>query len=191
MGTIFIFLNHHEVYMFESARYTASLRRLHWLMAIMIGLAYVAIEQRGLFERGSAPRTLMVQSHFWLGIGIFILVWVRLKQRLKTRTPPITPSLPVWQAGLSRLFHLALYAFFIVMPVLGFLTAGFDGKSVMIPFTDMSLPSLVSENKDLAHQLEDLHGQIGDIFYWVIGFHVLAALYHHIVRKDDTLKRML
>ena len=176
--------------MFESARYATSIRRLHWLMAIMIALSYVAIEQRGLFERGTVARTLMVQSHFWLGIGIFALVWVRIAQRLKYRVPRITPALPAWQAGLSHLFHLALYAFFIVMPVLGFLTAGFDGKSVMIPFTDMSLPSLVSENKDLAHQLEDLHGQIGEIFYWVIGFHVFAALYHHIVRKDDTLKRM-
>ena len=38
--------------------------------------------------------------------------------------------------------------------------------------------------------LEDLHGQIGEIFYWVIGFHVLAAIFHHVVRRDDTLKRM-
>ena len=78
----------------------------------------------------------------------------------------------------------------IVMPILGMMTAWTDGKSLFIPFTDIALPALMAENEALAHQLEDLHGQIGDIFYWVIGFHVLAALYHHFVRKDNTLSRM-
>ena len=132
----------------------------------------------------------MMQSHFWLGIGIFILVWVRIAQRVKHGVPRITPSLPVWQTGLSHLFHFALYAFFIVMPILGMMTAWTDGKTLFIPFTDIALPALMAENEALAHQLEDLHGQIGDIFYWVIGFHVLAALYHHFVRKDNTLSRM-
>lgn len=177
--------------MFESARYVKSIRRLHWLMAIMIALAYLAIEQRGLFERGSTGRFAMMQSHFWLGIGIFMLVWVRISQRLKYRVPHITPALPAWQSGLSHVFHLALYAFFIVMPILGLLTAWYDGKILFIPFTDIALPSLVAENEATAHQLEDLHGQIGEIFYWVIGFHVLAAIYHHFIHKDNTLQRML
>lgn len=176
--------------MFESARYTTSIRRLHWLMAIMIGLAYLVIEQRGLFERGSSGRFAMMQTHFWLGLSIFFLVWFRITQRLKYGAPRITPGLTRTQAGISHLFHFALYAFFIVMPILGLLTAWFDDKTLFIPFTQIAIPSLVTPDKDIAHQLEDLHGQIGDIFYWVIGIHILAALYHHFVRKDDTLKRM-
>lgn len=177
--------------MFSTTRYAKKIRVLHWLMAFMILFSYLAIEQRGLFERGSAGRFAMVQTHFWIGISIFILVWVRISQRLKNRVPRITPALPTWQAGLSHIFHFALYAFFIVMPILGIMTAWTDGKILYIPFTDIALPALMAENEALAHQLEDLHGLIGDIFYWVIGFHVLAALYHHFIRKDDTLKRML
>jgi cytochrome b561 len=45
-------------------------------------------------------------------------------------------------------------------------------------------------NKELAHQLEDIHKTAANVFYFLVGFHVLAALYHHFVRKDDTLKRM-
>ena len=176
--------------MFEKARYAPSLRRLHWLMAVMIVLAYLAIEQRGLFERGSPERFAMMQSHFWLGIGVFLLAWLRIAQRLKHGAPRITPRLPAWQAGLSHLFHFALYAFFIVMPILGMMTAWTDGKTLFIPFTDTALPALMAENEALAHRLEDLHHDIGEAFYWVIGLHVLAALYHHFVRKDDTLTRM-
>ena len=32
---------------------------------------------------------------------------------------------------------------------------------------------------------------IGQAFYWVIGAHIVAALWHHLFRRDDTLKRML
>jgi superoxide oxidase len=176
--------------MFEKARYASSLRLLHWLMAFMILLSYLAIEQRSLFERGSPERFAMVQSHFWLGIGIFVLVWVRIAQRLKHGVPRITPSLPVWQTGLSHLFHFVLYAFFIIMPILGMMTAWTDGKILFIPFTDIALPALMAENEALAKQLEGWHHDIGEAFYWVIGFHVLAALYHHFVRKDNTLSRM-
>lgn len=173
-----------------ASRYAPILRRLHWLMAILILLAYLAIEQRGLFERGSTARYAMVQSHFWLGMTVFVLAWWRLTQRFKHGAPPVTPALPAWQSHLAKLIHVAFYAFFIVMPILGMATAWTDGKEVFLPFTDIALPALLAENEDLAHTLEDLHGQIGEIFYWVIGFHVLAAIYHHVVRRDDTLKRM-
>ena len=173
------------------ARYAPGLRRLHWLMAVLIALAYLSIEQRGLFERGTAARAAMVQSHFWVGIAVLLLALWRLRLRAMATIPPITPALPAWQAVPAKLLHLALYAFIIVQPLLGLATAWTDGKAVLLPFTDIALPALLAADESLAHQLEDLHGSIGDIFYWVIGAHVLAALYHHFVRRDDTLKRIL
>lgn len=172
-------------------RYAPIQRRLHWLMAVLIVFTYIAIEQRGLFERGSPQRFAMMQSHFWLGLTLFTLAWWRLTQRLRRGAPAITPPLPGWQSATAAVTHVALYAFFIVMPILGLATAWTDGKTLYLPFTDISLPALLAENEDLAHQLEDLHGLIGQIFYWVIGFHVLVALYHRFVRRDDTLARML
>jgi cytochrome b561 len=172
-------------------RYTPALRRLHWLMAILIVAAYLLIEQRGVFPRGSAERAAMVQGHFWVGITVFVLAWWRLARRRIDGAPGVTPPLGRATAIVSKLFHLALYAFFLVMPVLGMATAWTDGKAVLVPFTGIALPALLAENEDLAHTLEDLHGSIGEAFYWVIGLHVLAALWHHFGRRDDTLRRML
>ena len=172
------------------ARYSPTLRRLHWLMAVLILAAYLLIEQRGLFPRGSGGRFAMMQGHFWAGIAIFVLAWWRLVARRRDGAPAVTPPLDRWSALGAKAIHVALYAFFIVMPLLGMATAWTDGKAVMLPFTDIALPALLAEDKDLAHQLEDLHGSIGEAFYWVIGLHVLAALYHHWVRRDDTLRRM-
>ena len=172
-------------------RYAPALRRLHWLMAVLVLAAYLLIEQRGLFPRGSAPRAAMVQGHFWVGITVFVLVWWRLAIRLRSGAPPITPAADRYSALAAKLVHLALYAFFVVMPLLGLATAWSDGKAVMIPFTGIALPALLAQNEALAHRLEDLHGTIGQVFYWVIGAHILATAWHHLVRGDDTLKRML
>ena len=172
-------------------RYSPTLRRLHWLMAVLVLAGYLLIEQRGLFPRGSVGRVAMVQGHFWVGILVFVLVWWRLMRRRIDGAPAITPPLGRVSAFASRFFHLGLYAFLVVMPMLGLATAWSDGKAVLIPFTGIALPALLPENEALAHTLEDLHGSIGEAFYWVIGAHVLAALWHHLVRRDDTLRRML
>ncbi|MCB1560746.1 MAG: cytochrome b [Xanthomonadales bacterium] len=172
-----------------TSRYAPALRYLHWIMAALIVIAYIAIEQRGAFGRGTG-RTIMLQTHFWIGISIFALLWWRLAVRIRRGAPPITPAPPAWQAIPAKLLHLSLYAFFMVMPILGLMTAWTDGKVLYLPFTDIALPALMAENEELARQLEDLHGSIGEAFYWVIGLHVVAALYHHFFREDDTLRRM-
>lgn len=159
-------------------------------MVLLIAMAYLFIEQRGLFSRGSSGRALMTQAHFWTGLTIFVLAFWRLAVR-RRGAPPVTPPLDRWNALAATTLHVAFYLFFLVQPLLGLATAWSDGKVLMIPFTGIALPALLAENKDLAHTLEDLHGTIGTVFYWVIGIHVLAALWHHFVRKDDTLKRML
>ena len=50
-------------------------------------------------------------------------------------------------------------------PLLGIATAWTDGKVLMIPFTGIELPALLSANKALAHQLEDIHKLMANIFY--------------------------
>ena len=171
-------------------RYAPVLRRLHWLMAVLVAAGYLLIEQRGLFPRGSGGRFAMFQGHYWVGISILALALWRLAMRRKHGAPAITPVLPRWQSLPAGLLHVALYAFLIVMPLLGLATAWTDGKQIFIPFTHVAIPALLAENEALAHTLEDLHGEIGEIFYWVIGAHIAAALYHHFIRKDDTLRRM-
>ena len=175
----------------SAQRFTPAQRRLHWLMAVLIAVAYLLIEQRGLFARGSMERTAMVQGHFWTGLTIFALGCWRLRTRRRDGAPPVTPALSRLNAVAATSLHVALYLFFLVQPMLGLATAWSDGKSLLIPFTDIALPALLPVNSDLAHTLEDLHGTIGDVFYWVIGIHVLAALWHHLMRGDNTLKRML
>ena len=137
------------------ARYSPGLRRLHWWMALLVALAYVFIEQRGLFERGTGERAAMMQAHYWMGLSVLLLVGWRLLLRRRDGVPPITPALPAWQAWPAKVLHVALYAFLLAMPVLGLLTAWTDGKTLLLPFTDIVVPALLAPDDVLGEQLEE------------------------------------
>lgn len=171
-------------------RYAAPRRLLHWTIAIVLVLVFVFMEFRGAFERGTAARTAMVQAHFWFGLGILALMLPRLLLAFSRPAPAVTPALPAWQAWPAKAVHLLLYAMLVAQPLLGLFTAWYDGKDLLIPFTSMPIPALVVPDKAMAHTLEELHETLGEAFYWVVGVHVLGALYHHFIRRDDTLRRM-
>jgi cytochrome b561 len=175
------------------SRYPAGLRRLHWLTALLVAAAYLLIEQRGIFPRGSTGRTAMMQAHFWTGTAILAFTaWrIALCVRARGTLPPVAPALPAWQHGLSRVLHVAIYAFLVAMPLLGMAAMWSSGRTLQLPFGGLALPSPLPLDRALAHRIEDLHGEIGEIFYWVFGLHIVAALYHHAWRRDDTLRRML
>ncbi|BCT34351.1 cytochrome b [Pseudomonas protegens] len=170
------------------SRYSSMTITLHWLMLVLLAVVYACIEFRGIFPKGSGARTLIVEAHFMLGLTVFVLVWLRLFARTQGVAPKIVPNPPQWQRLLATLMHWALYLFMIAMPLLGWLTTSAKGHQVM--FYGFDLPLLVTEDKNLAKQLQGWHELLGTFGYWLIGLHALAGLYHHYVMRDNTLQRM-
>jgi len=170
-------------------RYGAASIAMHWLMFLLLVAVFSCIELRELYPKGSDMRAALKSWHFTLGLTVFALVWLRLALRLSQAVPAITPQPARWQDILGKLVHLALYAFMIGMPLLGWLILSGEGKPV--PFYGLELPGLIAENEALAEDFEELHKTIGEIGYYLIGLHTLAALFHHYFLKDNTLRRML
>ncbi len=162
---------------------------VHWLTLLLLIAVYALIELRELYPKDSDPREMMKLWHNMLGLAVFGLVFVRLALHFMYTTPPITPAPPAWQQSMAATMHLALYAFLIVMPLLGWLTLSAKGKP--IPFFGLELPALIGVDKPLAKNLEEIHETIGTIGYYLIGAHAAAALFHHYLMRDDTLVRML
>lgn len=162
---------------------------LHWVMVLLISAVYATILLRENYPKGSDIREGLKAWHFMLGLVVLALIIIRLIARLGQRTPPITPQPPAWQALLAKATHVALYAFMAAMPLAGWVILSASGKP--IPFFGLELPSLVGQSKALAEQVKEWHETAGTIAYFLIGFHALAALFHHYVVKDDALRRML
>ncbi|MBW8457681.1 MAG: cytochrome b [Thiobacillus sp.] len=173
----------------STLRYGSLSIGIHWLMLLLFVAVYGTIELRELFEKGSDPREALKTWHFMFGMLVFVLVWLRLAARLSGPTPAILPKPPGLQQLSSKLLHLALYLLMIGMPLTGWLMLSAAGKP--IPFFGLELPALIDENKDLAKQIKEVHEFVGTTGYFLIGLHTVAALYHHYIKHDNTLTRML
>ncbi|MFO1294743.1 MAG: cytochrome b [Rubrivivax sp.] len=161
----------------------------HWLTLLLLVAVYALIELRGIFPKGSEVRDVMKTWHDMLGLTVFALVLLRLALRAAFAAPPIVPAPPPWQQRLAAAMHVALYAFLIVMPLLGWLMLSAKGNP--IPFFGLQLPALLDADKVLGKRLEDVHEAIGNIGFLLIGLHAAAALFHHYVMRDNTLVQML
>ena len=173
----------------STLRYGSFSIGIHWLMLLLFVAVYGSIELRELFEKGSDLHEALKTWHFMLGMLVFVLVWPRLAARLSAPTPAIVPELPKLQQLSSWSLHLALYLLMIGMPLLGWLMLSAAGKP--IPFFGLELPALIGENKALGKQIKEVHEFVGTAGYYLIGLHAAAALYHHYLRHDNTLTRML
>lgn len=161
---------------------------MHWLMVLLIAATYASIELREIFPRGTDARSLMKTLHFSLGLSIFFLVWLRLLGRWIAPAPR-DPHAPAWEVGLAKLAHLALYGLMIGMPLLGWLILSAEGDPVR--FFGLELPALMPPSERWEDRFEELHEGLGVAGYWLIGVHAAAALFHHYIRRDDVLRRML
>ncbi|MEZ5461993.1 cytochrome b [Dokdonella sp.] len=162
---------------------------MHWLMLALLIAVYTCILLREEFPRGSELRNDLKTWHFMLGLSVLGLLVFRLIIRFTGPTPAIQPPVGAWQHRMAAAMHGVLYLFLFAMPVLGWLILSMEGKQ--IPFFGLELPPLWDQNKDLAHEIEDIHELIGEIGYYLIGAHAAAALFHHYFIRDNTLLRML
>lgn len=161
----------------------------HWLTVLLLVAVYALIELHGAFPKGSEARELTKVWHEMLGLVVFAIVFVRLALRAVYPAPAIQPPPPAWQAWAAKAMHMALYAFLVGMPLLGWVVLSAKGKPV--PFFGLELPALMAPDRSLARTLEQIHELIGTAGYFLIGAHAAAALWHHYILRDNTLRHML
>ena len=161
---------------------------LHWLMAGLLVAVYASME---LHEALPGQEQAWKAWHYALGLGVLALVVVRLAVRLAGSRPRIHPQPPAWQRGLAASTHAALYLFMVAMPLLGWLALSGEGEAARLPLLGWPVPLLRGVGESLGEAGEELHEAIAVAGYWLIGLHTVAALVHHYLIRDDTLRRML
>lgn len=157
---------------------------LHWLTAILVIGAYVSMKMKGLFPRGSDGRHMMALWHYSLGVSVFVLAMVRLV----LHTQGIRVRAAADLSRLARLGHRLLYAFMLLLPLAG-LSVVFS-KGISFSLYGIDMPVWVQSPLPYSKLLKEVHEVIAVCGYLLIGAHAGAALYHHHVLRDDTLKLM-
>ncbi|MFE4112489.1 MULTISPECIES: cytochrome b561 [Kosakonia] len=170
-------------------KYSGSQIALHWLVLLLIVITYAAMEFRDIFPKDSAERYWMSITHYTCGVSVLILMLVRMIFRFLTPEPPVVPPLPQWQKLSAVVVHFVLYALFILLPILGVVSLYFGQKGWSFLFINMPVASV--KNSLLQHNLKEVHELLANTGYFIIGLHAAAALMHHYIWRDNTLKRMM
>jgi cytochrome b561 len=162
---------------------------LHWLMLILLVAVCCLMEFKGIYKKGTSGRNAMMAWHYMLGLSVFFLAWLRLALRFAGDRPKAEPAPPAWLAALATTWHWILYALMIGLPLLGWLTLSAKGEPV--PFFGAEFPPLIGKNEAAGKTLKYVHETLARTGYFFLGVHAAAALFHHYVLRDNTLKLML
>lgn len=177
----------------EGFVYSATARFLHWLTVAFVAVLAplgLAMHYRGAeLKIWDATTNAMYSTHKLLGFTLLILIVVRALYRSVHGAPPDEKSLESWQKMMSHVVHTALYALLLIVPLLGWV--GVQRFPALDVFGLFSLPAFLQPNEAAAARAFMLHKYAAFLLLALIGLHVAAALYHHIVRKDGVLRRML
>jgi cytochrome b561 len=172
------------------SRYSSAQKLLHWTMAVLIVLM-VAIGLT-MTNLGEGPLTnTLYELHKSLGIVVLTLALIRIAVRWTRSAPPLEP-MPEWQRKAAYASHYSMYALIVLVPLMGWIATSYCCKPVKLFWTvPVSLPIPDAPTMEAARPLFLIHFTLAFTLAAIATIHVTAALHHHFVRRDATLRRML
>lgn len=165
---------------------------LHWSIALgIIVIAILELTRGELFAKGSVMREGLKAFHEPAGTVIFALVLVRLFWRSLHVPPELPETMVPWERLGAKLMHILLYALMVAIPLVGIATTFARGRPIDFGLFQIPNPLNGSIGRSGARTLKELHEFLGQAVLAVAFLHAAAALWHHYVRRDDVLTRML
>jgi cytochrome b561 len=170
------------------ARYAASQKALHWIVAVLIfALVPIALAMANLPD--GPLKNALYEWHKSFGLTVLALALARLLVRVARGAPPLVAGLPAWQRRAAHASHLALYVLIVAVPLLGWAGTSACCAPVMLYFSlPLTLP--VSGGMPVGEAILGVHRVAAFTLVALVALHAGAALHHHLVRRDGTLRRM-
>ncbi|MBV9537833.1 MAG: cytochrome b [Acidisphaera sp.] len=166
-------------------RYDRGTIWLHWLTALFVLLAWGMAQIIDDFPPG-ALRVDARSVHIVFGLTVAVILALRVWYR-STRGRELPPAdRNIELQALAKATHWTLYILIGTQVTLGMIFAASRGDSI---FGLFNLPG--AADRAIRQTLGSAHGFLGNCILYIAGFHAAAALLHHFVWRDGTLRRML
>jgi cytochrome b561 len=171
-------------------RYGSVAVAFHWIVAAaVVALLALGLYMARLPDAGfDKTKIVLVLYHKEYGILVLLMVAARLAWRLLQPLPWLAPA-PAWQKVSARFVHLCLYGLLVALPVTGWLMS--SAAALPVPFFKLGfLPDLIPRDDRLFHAFLAMHKWLAYGLIALLAVHAGAALWHHFVTRDDTLRKM-
>jgi cytochrome b561 len=171
--------------------YTLTARVLHWITAVLvltmipIGLVMANVE----FEEEEVGDFLF-HIHRSIGATLLPIVAFRLIWRLTHPPLPLPPDVPPIQRRAAHTVHWLLYALLLIQGMVGWIATSAYRAPILV-FWLFELPPIWPEDKDFSEKAFVVHQTIGITIAVLVCIHIAGALYHHFIRRDRVLMRMI
>ena len=170
-------------------RYSTVSLILHWVIALAV-VAQVALIMAHDATEGPLSREF-VQVHKAVGLTILVLTLGRIGWRLANPLIALPVEMPKWERILARTTQIAFYVVLLAMPLTGWLASSAAGRDISW-FGLFQWPLLpVGGGREAAGQFMDMHGIVAKLLYVLIVLHVVGALKHQFINRDNVLHRMI
>lgn len=169
--------------------YSGTAKAFHWLIVALVLVQFVVSWFMPHIGRNAVPGTL-INLHFSLGVLILVVMAIRFLHRLSHPVRPAMPDAPGWERRLAQAIHALFYAILLIVPFLGWASASAHDLPVTL-FGLFTLPALAPPKARWALTAGDMHTYAMWTLLGIIALHAAAALYHHFVRRDGVMQRML
>lgn len=162
---------------------------LHWLVVLLVLVgATIGLVMDEM--PNSVAKIQVFALHKSLGLTVLALMLLRLAWRLVGGRPAALAGTARWQSATATITHWLLYAALVAMPLSGWLYNSASNFPLRW-FGLVRVPPLSGRDPDLKEFAHEAHETIFWIIIALVLLHVGAALWHHLVRRDATLDRML
>jgi cytochrome b561 len=170
-------------------RHPALIRALHWGTVLIIAGAVAAILYRETTEE-RALRQVLLELHRQLGLLVLLGLVVRVVARSILGLTNHAPYLTARERVATTLAHGLMYAVIACVTLIGWALCNAHAIRLRL-LGILPLPHLVRADSDLADSLSDYHVWAAWTLLAVVVLHVMAALWHHYIRRDGVLTAML
>jgi cytochrome b561 len=159
----------------------------HWVIFILVLTMLVFGFFLDAIPKDSKPFAYNV--HKITGLVILLLMVLRGMWSLSNPKPRLPIATAWWQRATEWAVQLSLYAVIIAMPLVGWIGSVAASRPPYLGSWELMLP--IAPNKELVHTMFELHEWFAYSLIALLCIHIGAALYHHFLRRDNILLRML
>lgn len=170
-------------------RYDTFSQVIHWVTAILVLIAFIYGPGGPEHRIYSPARDFDRQLHETLGLCIFTLVLIRICWKF-FYTKPEPPAMPRLMTIAAASVQGILMLLLVALPLTAITGAWLEGHPLTL-LGGIKIHPLLTRDHDLGRTIAIIHGWLGDVIIYLAGAHAVAAIYHHIYRKDDVLVTML